>query len=452
MANNVEVTQGTGTTFKTTDNAGVHTGHINVDASALPTGAATSAKQDTIIGHVDGIEALLTTIDADTGAIATDAAAIEALLTAMDADTSTLAAAVAGSEMQVDVVAALPAGDNNIGNVDIASAIPAGDNNIGNVDLASAIPAGTNNIGDVDVVSVSGGVAANAADTATPVKVGARYDSTTPTYDNGDVTNLQSDARGSLHVVLRQPGADAAISGGDLANDGLSTGTIALMFRALGYMFNGTSVDRMRGDTTNGLDVDVTRVGGQVEVKNATNGLSNRVFAVDFATLTRPANTTAYSAADSISNNATAGSVTALVSGNISDTNDDPIFISEILVRSTDTGLAGKKLRAYLFNSDPTANSGVGAGDNAAYSQKIAGYVGSFVGVMETGFSDGSVGRLLPTFNDANGNPAGAFVPVRPVSGARTLYIQYQAVEAFTPSANSTTIIGTAKGWQGRAA
>jgi hypothetical protein len=58
MANNVEVTQGTGTTFKTTDNAGVHTGHINVDASALPTGAATSAKQDTIIGHVDGIEAL----------------------------------------------------------------------------------------------------------------------------------------------------------------------------------------------------------------------------------------------------------------------------------------------------------------------------------------------------------------------------------------------------------
>lgn len=181
-------------------------------------------------------------------------------------------------------------------------------------------------------------------------------------------------------------------------------------------------------------------------------GLSNRVFVVDFATLTRPANTTAYAAGDSISNNATAGSVTALVSGNLSDVNDDPIFVSEILVRSTDTGLAGKKIRAYLFNSDPTANSGVGGGDNAAFSQKIAGYVGSFVGVMETGFSDGCVGRLLPTFNDANATPAGAFVPIRPVSGARTLYIQFQAVEAFTPSGNSTTIIGTAKGWQGRAA
>jgi len=58
-------------------------GDVDVLSSALPTGAATSAKQDTIIGHVDGIEALLTTIDADT---------------------STLAGAVSGTEMQVDVI------------------------------------------------------------------------------------------------------------------------------------------------------------------------------------------------------------------------------------------------------------------------------------------------------------------------------------------------------------
>ena len=45
MANNVAATAGTGTTFKTTDTAGVHTGHVNVDACALPTGAATAAKQ-----------------------------------------------------------------------------------------------------------------------------------------------------------------------------------------------------------------------------------------------------------------------------------------------------------------------------------------------------------------------------------------------------------------------
>lgn len=44
--------------------------------------AATSAKQDTIIGHLDGVEGLLTTIDTDTGGIATSAASIDGKITA----------------------------------------------------------------------------------------------------------------------------------------------------------------------------------------------------------------------------------------------------------------------------------------------------------------------------------------------------------------------------------
>jgi hypothetical protein len=98
-------------------------GDVDVASSALPSGASTSALQTTGNG-------ILTTIDADTG---------------------TIAGAVSGTEMQVDVVAALPAGDNNIGNVDLASAIPAGTNNIGDVDVLT-IAAGTNAIGNVGVV------------------------------------------------------------------------------------------------------------------------------------------------------------------------------------------------------------------------------------------------------------------------------------------------------------
>lgn len=180
-------------------------------------------------------------------------------------------------------------------------------------------------------------------------------------------------------------------------------------------------------------------------------GLSNRAFSVAATTLTRPANTTPYTAGDSISDNATAGSVTAL-SASLSDTNDDPIFISDIRIDSTDTGLAGKKVRVNLFNADPTASSGVSGGDNAAYSQKKAGYVGTFVGTMESGFSDGTVGRLIPSFRDTNYTPAGGFVVVKPTSGAKTIFIQYVAEEAFTPSANSTTVIGNIRGWQGKAA
>lgn len=119
-------------------------------AYPLPTGAATAANQASILAAVDGLEALLGTIDADTGAILTAVDGIEALLTTIDADTSALVTsnaaiqtavesidnAIAGNEMQVDVVAALPAGNNNIGDVDVAS-IAAGDNNIGNVDIVT---------------------------------------------------------------------------------------------------------------------------------------------------------------------------------------------------------------------------------------------------------------------------------------------------------------------------
>jgi len=92
-----------------------------IHSSALPTGAATEAKQDVI----------------------------ETTLNSIEGDTSSLAGAVSGTEMQVDIVASLPAGTNNIGDVDIASALPAGTNNIGDVDIASALPAGTNSIGTV---------------------------------------------------------------------------------------------------------------------------------------------------------------------------------------------------------------------------------------------------------------------------------------------------------------
>ena len=44
---------------------------IDIVSSALPSGGATAANQSTIIGHVDGVETLLGTIDADTNDIKT---------------------------------------------------------------------------------------------------------------------------------------------------------------------------------------------------------------------------------------------------------------------------------------------------------------------------------------------------------------------------------------------
>lgn len=115
--------------------SGALTVDATVTSSALPTGAATEAKQDSGI-------ALLTTIDADTGALAgcvsgnevqvdvissalPTGAATEATLASIESDTSSLAGCVAGNEVQVDIVAALPSGTNNIGDVDVASIVAA---------------------------------------------------------------------------------------------------------------------------------------------------------------------------------------------------------------------------------------------------------------------------------------------------------------------------------------
>lgn len=156
-------------------------------------------------------------------------------------------------------------------------------------------------------------------------------------------------------------------------------------------------------------------------------------------TLTRPANVTAYTALDSISDNATAGSVTALPV-TVSSTNDAPIRIDKIGVVTTDTGLAGKSIAVHVFNSDPTASSGVGAGDNAAWSNKKAGYLGRFSGSFRT-LSDGAHATLVPD--------EGSSLICLPGSGAKTLWIQFQTLNDFTPSANSTTLIATLRGVQG---
>jgi hypothetical protein len=98
-------------------------GNVDVVTSGLPTGASTSAKQDTEITH----------------------------LSAIDADTGTIAGAVAGTEMQVDVVGSLPAGNANIGDVDLASAIPAGTNLIGSVNIKPATTGGMSISTDIDL-------------------------------------------------------------------------------------------------------------------------------------------------------------------------------------------------------------------------------------------------------------------------------------------------------------
>lgn len=126
------------------DGSGV-TQPVSASSLPLPTGAATSANQST------GNTALAAIQTAVEGTLTVDGSGVTQPIS--HAALTELAAAIS-TEVQCDIVGALPAGTNNIGDVDIAS-IAAGDNNIGNVDVVTlpSLPAGTNNIGDVDLAS-----------------------------------------------------------------------------------------------------------------------------------------------------------------------------------------------------------------------------------------------------------------------------------------------------------
>jgi hypothetical protein len=165
----------------------------------------------TIIGHVDGVEGLLTTIDGDT---------------------STLAGAVSGTEMQVDVVAALPAGTNNIGDVDVVS-VPAPLSSTGGGTEAAALRVTLAN-DSTGVVSVDdngssltvdgtvtanqgtagsawemvGDVAADVAVPANPVAIGGRASTAVPTAVSADGDSVYAWLnRNGLVVVSGIPGA-----------------------------------------------------------------------------------------------------------------------------------------------------------------------------------------------------------------------------------------------------
>lgn len=103
-------------------------------------GDASAANQTTIIGHVDGLEGLLTTIDADTGNVATSTANI-------DTDTTTIIGHVDGLEGHVDGVEGLLATmDTDTGA--IATSVAAIDTDtstiIGHVDGLEALIGTTN--------------------------------------------------------------------------------------------------------------------------------------------------------------------------------------------------------------------------------------------------------------------------------------------------------------------
>jgi hypothetical protein len=170
-------TDGTNARGLKTDSSGEL--QIDVLSSALPSGAATAANQSTANTALSAIQTAVETLDNT----------------------------VSGSEIQVDVVGALPAGTNNIGDVDIAS-ITAGDNTIGRVKITDgtdmALVDGSGNL----MVNVAAGAGTqyteDAAAAANPVGgalIMVRDDALSgQTSDDGDNIAARGTDKGELYV------------------------------------------------------------------------------------------------------------------------------------------------------------------------------------------------------------------------------------------------------------
>lgn len=228
-------------------------------------GDATAANQTTIIGHVDGIEGLLTTIDADTGNLptietntdfgtvtggGTETGALRVTVAnnstgvlSVDDNGSTLSVDDGGGSLTVDgtvaVSGTVTVGSHAVTNagtfaVQVSSALPAGTNAIGKLAANSGV-----DIGDVDVTSVVPGTGATNLGKAVDAVAGAsdtgvvplaiRDDSlTTLTPADGDYTPLRVNSTGALHVTGGGGGTEYAV---DTALGATPTGSVILAKR-----------------------------------------------------------------------------------------------------------------------------------------------------------------------------------------------------------------------------
>ena len=215
---------------------------VDVVSSALPTGAATQTTLASILAKNTENEALLTSIKTAvelldntvsgselqvdvvsaptttvTGTVtanlsATDNAVLDDIAQKLgDVETAVqlLDNAVSGNELQVDVVASLPAGDNNIGNVDIvSSALPTG------AATQTTLAAAEVHLGNIETSVQALDDIVKAEDTAHSsgdkgvMLLGVRQDSQADFGADGDYVPFSIDGDGKLRV------AAAAASGG----------------------------------------------------------------------------------------------------------------------------------------------------------------------------------------------------------------------------------------------
>lgn len=225
-------------------------------------GVATAANQTTIIGHVDGIEALLTTL---AGAVAGTEVQVDVLTSALPSGAATAAKqpalgtagtasadviSVQGIASMTPVLVTASAGTNLNTS---ALALESG----GNLAAAAASLSVVDDWDNAasDGASVSGDVAHGGADAGEPVKVGGKAVSAEPTpVDANDRANLITDLVGKL-ITLPYSNPENFVSGAITSAMTGTTSTSLIAAPAAGLRNYITQITVSNAHATVGTDV-----------------------------------------------------------------------------------------------------------------------------------------------------------------------------------------------------
>ena len=106
---------------------------------------------------------------------------------------------------------------------------------------------------------VVGNVASGATDSGNPVKVGGKYNATRPTLTDGQRGDAQVDSRGATFVTLSATSGTGNPHGGSNADGASVAATDRLQTSALGYAYNGATLDRLRSNVESTLLASAAR-------------------------------------------------------------------------------------------------------------------------------------------------------------------------------------------------
>lgn len=217
---------------------------------------------------------------------------------------------------------------------------------------------------------------------------------------------------GALALVQRvKPVFGAPGSGAD-ADIGAGTGGAATQRVILDSSQFGTL-----GATTKSASTSVARATDEILGFTVTQAASS--------TITRPADTTAYTSGDLVANSVTAGSVTNLQFTTLARVSGGSGVIIGAQIQKSGPIITNAAFRLHLFNTAPTYTS---AGDNSAIATVVVASAKGYLGYIDitamVGFSDVAWGSGAPD-NSRGGIPY--------VATAQIIYGLLEARGAYTP-------------------